>query len=186
MDNLPAGSYNLCITATELGDYQKCFTVMVAEPKELSVYTAVNKNSNSVVLNLDGASNYNISLNGISTTTSSSSVTLNLAKGNNRIIVTTDLQCQGVIEKQINLSDDLRPFPNPFTNILNVSLGTEVNALTTISVFDVYNNRVFMQRLSNAAGNVPINLSNLINGVYVLKISNGTTEKIYKIAKNEK
>jgi hypothetical protein len=184
--NLAAGNYNICFTAAGLSNFQQCFTIVITEPKDLAVYTAVNTKNNSVTLNLAGSASYNISLNGVNTTTTSSNVTLLLNKGNNNIAVTTDLPCQGVIEKQINLSDDPLPYPNPFVNRLSVNLGAYNVTNAAINIYNLNYTRVYSKQLTNISGVVQLDVSDLDRGIYVLKLTTDKTEKVFKIIKNEK
>jgi hypothetical protein len=183
INNLPAGTYNVCFTATGLTGYQQCFTIVITEPKDLAVYTALNTNTNSLTLNLDGGSNYNVQLNGVTTTTSANLVTLQLATGVNNLKISTDKPCQGVIEKQINTSDKLIPYPNPFINTLTVNLGSEVVANAFVNIYTLSNTKVFGTQISNKSGAISIDVSNLTSGIYVLKLATDKAENTFKIIK---
>ncbi|MBW4891704.1 IPT/TIG domain-containing protein [Mucilaginibacter sp. HMF5004] len=183
VSGLPAGSYNICITVAGQPTYQQCFTAVVSEPKDLSVYVANIKAGNQVVISMGGGSSYNISLNGTVTTTTNSQVTLSLSKGLNTILVSTDKACQGVIEKNITVSDEALIYPNPFDNILNLSLGNSIVKTAAVNIYSTDGKVAFTTKYNNVVGSIPLNLSGLKAGLYVLKLSTDSTDSVFKIIK---
>lgn len=88
-----------------------------------------------------------------------------------RAVVTT-LSNQNFVE------NNLKIYPNPTTDILNLDLQEEA----TLSVFDISGKQLLTQK---ANGNTQLNLSAFAKGIYVLKIVNDNTEtKTLKIVKN--
>ncbi len=181
--NLAAGTYNVCFTVAGQSAYSQCFTVVITEPKDLAVYTAINKTINSVTLTLDGGNNYNVTLNGNTTTTTNSTITLNLAKGNNDITVTTDKPCQGSVTQHINLSADLVAYPNPFSSVLNVNLGTDNVPHAIIAIYSINGTQVYSHQFINQSGVVQLDLSALKPGLYILKLITAHSENIFKVMK---
>jgi hypothetical protein len=181
--SLAPGTYNLCFTIAGQTSYSQCFTIIMTEPKDLSVYTAVDKPTRTVTLSLDGGTNYSISLNGVTTNTSSGTITLNLKSGDNDLIVTTDRLCQGTVETHINLSGSPAPYPNPFTSTLLVNLGTNNVPQATVKVFTPMSMLVFSKQFTNASGSVQVDLSGLRNGVYILELITGNSDNRFKIEK---
>jgi hypothetical protein len=180
---LSPGAYSICFTV-DSQTYLQCFNVNVTEPKDLSVYSVVNKATNSVSLNLDGGSLYYISLNNAVYTTSQSSITLPLAVGNNQLQVTTDKLCQGTVDKLIIASDKIIPYPDPFENVLNVNLGNATVGNVQINIYSVLDGRqVYNSHYTNQSGVIQLDLSSLSGGMYFFKISLDGTESTYKILK---
>ena len=183
--DLAAGVYNVCFTLTgSTGNYKQCFTVVITEPKDLSVYTAINKQNNSVALSLDGGDTYHVTLNGTTTTTNNSSVTLNLVNGINHLSVTTEKACQGIITKEIDIANGLIAYPNPFTTTLNVNLGDDILQKVLIELYDLNGVKVFNQQYYKTSGIVQLNVAQLSDGLYMVKVSsdNGSI-KMYKVLK---
>lgn len=183
VSNLVAGSYSLCISVD--GEiFNQCYQVNVTEPKDLAVYATVNNVQNNVTLQMDGGTNYTINLNDKIYTTTQNVITLPLSAGNNKLVVTTDKLCQGVIERVINLSKDIKPFPNPFQGILNVNLGSntvknvQVNVVNSVDGKSVYSNRY-----TDKTGVLEFDLSGLPSGVYYLNLSLDDKTQGYKIIK---
>jgi hypothetical protein len=170
------------MTLTAQPEFQQCFTSVITEPKDLSVYTATIKND-QIVLSLNGASIYNVSLNGKSYTTSESEITLSLSPGVNAISISTDKACQGVVEKSITYTENARVYPNPFSNTLNLDLGNNKVKKAIISIFTLDGKQIFTSNHYNAEGVVQLDLSSLNSGLYMLKLSADNLETIFKIVK---
>lgn len=71
-------------------------------------------------------------------------------------------------------------FPNPSTGLLNIN---NIEAVSTVEVYNVIGDKVYSNKLDK--GNNAIDLSNLANGSYFVKINsnNGTTTKKVVISK---
>ncbi|HEX8020323.1 T9SS type A sorting domain-containing protein, partial [Mucilaginibacter sp.] len=183
IDKLTAGNYSLCITV-EGKIYQQCFNVVITEPADLSVYSTVNNTLNTVSLQLNGSSSYNVNLNNVVYTTTDSQITLPLITGANKLSVTTDKLCQGIFEKIINQDGRMIPYPNPFQSALNVNTGTgNINKLS-VTIYNVVDGKtVYTNQYINQAGNLQMDLSALPSGVYSLNLIMDGKGKSFKILK---
>jgi hypothetical protein len=181
--DLAAGSYDVCITVAGEPDFQQCYGVVITEPADLSVYSTINTD-NTLTLSLGGGSQYNITLNGNAYTSTNSSINLPLIAGNNNLQVSTDKLCQGTIQKVINYSTEIVPYPVPFQGTLNINLGNTPIANTSIIINDASNGQiVFTHRYVNQSGVVQLDLGTLKSGVYGLHVVMGSAEKAFKIMK---
>jgi len=184
IDNLPGGTYNLCFTIDGETDFTRCVAITIAEPKDLLLYTAVNTQSHSIELQFDGGDVYNIALNGKTYTTTQPTLTLPLAAGTNKITVSTDKPCQGTIEKLVNDASAITPYPNPFTDVLNLNLGDKPVSKATINISNANGGRVlYSQQYVNQYGVVQLNLASLDRGVYLLVLELDGNRTVYKITK---
>ncbi|MDF3076837.1 MAG: type sorting protein [Sphingobacteriaceae bacterium] len=181
--NLSAGSYSICFTVAGQPGFSQCFDVVITEPKDLALYTAVNKSNNTISLNMEGGDAYNIELNGIFYTTKSSQITLPLSEGSNSLKVSTDKACQGVVEKIINLSGEVLLYPNPVEKILTLNLGNQSSRKANVEVRDLAGKLIFAKQYTNEYGVIEADLSTLNSGIYVLKLSLDNSDTIYKIVK---
>ena len=177
--NLVAGTYAICITADGNTSYKICYSIVVGEPKDLAVLSQVNPVTNSVTLNLAGASTYQIQLNGQSYQTNSNSITLPLQLGTNQILITTDKPCQGTFDEAILVNDRATIYPNPFGDMLFIKLGGNQTSTVAVNISNSSGIKVFKQNYQNAAGTLQINVSNLESGVYLLTVGD-QTYKIFK------
>jgi hypothetical protein len=187
VQNLAAGSYAVCITIAGKTDNLQCDNVVVTEPKDLSVYSTVNNSANSIDLKLQGGASYNINLNGMLYATTENLVTLSLSKGMNKLTVTTDKECQGIIQKDIIVANKALVYPNPFESTLNLSIGNDIVNKAAVQICSVKTGQVlYAKQYSNQSGIISLDLSSLAKGVYILKLSLDNSETLYKIIKNEK
>ncbi|WP_214072397.1 IPT/TIG domain-containing protein [Mucilaginibacter sp. dw_454] len=181
--DLGPGTYNICITVAGQPTFQQCFTATITEPKDLSVYTNVIKTDNQVTIGLNGASTYNINLNGQNYTTDKSEITLPLAKGNNKLTVSTDRLCQGVVQKIINNTQMVIAYPNPVQDIVNLDIGTYKIQTGIITVYTSFGRVMYTTQFSNKSGIIPLDLTSLQSGDYILKLSADNTDTVLKIIK---
>jgi hypothetical protein len=184
-EDLPPGNYSVCISVDSYPEYKQCFNLTVKEPKDLSAYATVNKPNKTVDLALDGADFYNITVNS-KLYTATGNVTLPLDNGLNKIAISSDKICQGVIEKLIDLTDNIILYPNPVRDVLNINLGNNVAANATMSITGVNGGRVlYSKEVANPYGVLQVNMANFPFGVYVLRLKLDDKENIYKIIKQK-
>ncbi|HEY8958604.1 T9SS type A sorting domain-containing protein [Chitinophaga sp.] len=183
LKDLSAGSYNICLTVAGQPGYQQCFTSVIAEPKDLSVYMAINKTPRQVVLSLDGATQYQVTLNGSTITTNKSELTLALKEGVNTVSVSTDKLCQGQITKEIIINDGMSIFPNPFLSSFTINIGNSNVKRLLVSLFNTGGKIVYSRSYANQSGNISISLPDLSSGLYMLKLSADNKEKTFKLLK---
>lgn len=183
-EGLAAGTYEICIVGME-GDkvYEPyCFEAIVTEPSPLSVTSKLTATGNQTVLNLEGSDFYNIELNGIVTQTKSSSITLDLKQGINKIRVSTNLPCQGVYEDQLYLMDRPLVFPNPFEEEINISLNNGPDTVNT-QIFDYAGQMISNRDHTPDNNEIKINFTGLPSGVYILKVKGEGVNSNFKVVK---
>ena len=183
INNLPAEAYTIRIDVSGQTNYSQYFTSVISEPKDLSVYTAAVHTNNQLTLSLSGSALYNININGKIITTSSSQLDITLAKGTNHIVISTDKACQGVIEKDITISDETLVYPNPFDNTLNLDIGNAIVKNIDIAIYGTNGKITYATKYANASGILQLYLSKLNSGMYLLKLSADSKDTIYKIIK---
>jgi|GEM_PF-2041358 len=182
-DDLPPGNYYVCITVDDYPEYQQCFNILVNEPKDLWAYTTVNKTNNTVSLELAGADVYNITVNN-KLYTVGGNTTLPLDNGVNKIAISTDKLCQGIIEKLIDLADNIILYPNPVHDVLNVNLGNRTATNASISITGINGGRVlYSKEIANPYGILQVNIADFQLGVYLLRLKLDNKENVYKIIK---
>ncbi|MEP5338551.1 MAG: T9SS type A sorting domain-containing protein [Algibacter sp.] len=181
--NLLAGTYQMCITIEEWPDYISCYDVVINHPEELAVLTNKSNGSKELSLDLSGSANYNIDLNGLTFTTNTNALTLNLNEGENTIKVSTDLECQGVYEEHIFVSNQLFVHPNPFSNIINIYLG-DIEDDATVHIHSYLGQLVYSKTfVKQDSQNLNIDTSAFSIGLYSISIQTKASLSTFKIVK---
>ncbi|MCF7567635.1 PKD domain-containing protein [Sabulilitoribacter arenilitoris] len=186
LENLLAGTYSICITIDEAPYYEQCFTVVINEPENLSVFSKVNNSKNTVSLELSGASSYTISLNKTEIVTTKSKVILNLQPNiANDLKVSTNKTCQGLYQETIILSGKDLFYPNPTSNELNILLGSmmENNKEAKVSIYTSLGRLVRIQKYPSANQKIKLDTSDLPKGSYIVSVEVGENFINHKMIK---
>lgn len=181
-ENLSAGTYDLCLTIDLQPDYEQCFTVVVSQPDELIVTSGRMASASSMLeLNLSGAEIYYVTLNDETFVTEDNEIELQLALGENTVRVKTDKTCQGVYEKTFVY--DLAPlvYPNPVENLLFIS--TNALDVQNLEIFSISGKLIFSKPYTTKDNELSIDLSDLSDGYFILKIVTAQKTYNYKIVK---
>lgn len=182
--NLSAGTYDLCIIGTD-GEktYEEyCFQVIIAEPHPLTVTSQISQDGKQAELTLNGANEYIIELNGISSTTTSQKVMLDLDQGINQLKVYTKIPCQGIFEEQFLLLHKPQASPNPFIEEVNISLEQPTEPLT-VEIYTYSGQFIGTNRYVPNRDGLTINFSGLPSGTYILKLTGATVNSTLRVIK---
>ncbi len=180
--NLNAGTYTVCITIESQPDYQNCIVVTITEPEVLSVSSKVSTLTKEATLKLSGGKIYTIRVNTDLYTTSQSEITVPLTEKENKISVTTDLDCQGSFEELIVLNNELLIYPNPIAHgNLNIQLGKSPSEKIMVALFSMNGHKVYGKEQRADNGALQINVDGLANGIYILNVKVGDKLTTYKI-----
>ncbi|MGB6150585.1 MAG: reprolysin-like metallopeptidase [Pricia sp.] len=182
--NLTAGTYTVCIDGSngEIEYETYCFDVVVTEPEPLGVTAAIAQSGNQVVLSMEGADTYTVTLNGNSIRTEKSEITLDLSTGKNTIKVVTDQPCQGVYEDQFNISLGATAYPNPFVHTTRLFLGA-VETQLMIAIFTPDGQLVKEDTYAPNSNQVDLDFTGLPPSVYVIKFEGEHTKGTVKVIK---
>ncbi|MEJ5993591.1 T9SS type A sorting domain-containing protein [Pedobacter sp. Du54] len=184
VNNLDAGTYNVCVTVAEQPSYKQCFDVVVREPKDLAVYSSIKDNGNSVFLKLEGGERYVIELNGELITTTDQEITLPLVKGNNIVKIASNKTCQGVITKTFLTSNSVSLYPNPVKNRLNIATGGGEKNPVKVEIHALDGRLMHSSMHLSEYGQVGVDVSKLNKGLYVLTLSIGNSKTVHKVVKD--
>lgn len=184
VENLSAGTYDVCITVDGRDDYEQCFSVTVQGPSPLAAYSSVNYGNNTVSFSMSGADSYTIDHNGEIMTTTQSNVVLDLKEGRNTFAIYTDSECQGEVYKEVLMSKKVVLFPNPTQGEVNVYINGEDTKID-ITLVDLNGREYFSKNMNVPADRViSLDLTNYIDGVYFLVLKSETVSKSIKLIKS--
>lgn len=183
INNLSVGNYRLTITIPEKPNYSQVFDVTIGEPAPLSAAALVDLNAKIATLHLSGSNRYTITHNGKSQEISDQSIQLNLKTGVNLIHVNTPLDCQGVFEKEIFVSEEVIFYPNPVENELYILLpGTD--SRSKISILNEQGQTIYDKWASIPLSRiVKINTHKITRGLIIVRAKGKTIDKTFKVIK---
>jgi endoglucanase len=180
--DLSAGSYTICFTAAEDGDFEQCFSIQVTEPENLSVFSSLDPSTSVLSLKLSGAKTYQINLNGQEFQTSESTFSIALEADKNSLTVTTDKDCQGEYKELIDLNVRPSVHPNPVNgNYFYVSTGQSTTTEVQLYLFDLTGKLVLSEDRYDSKSVIQVNVSQLKKGLYILKVIQNNQTFNYKI-----
>ena len=182
--NLSKGTFDVCFKVNGQAAYEQCFSVFVGNPSPLSAFVDVNNDDQITSIELSGSSSYNIKINGLSHRIDNNKFITKLNTGLNIVKISTDLPCQGIIEKEIFISEDILYYPNPTKGEVDMYVSGE-DRVVKMSVYStkgelIYtkNQKILQSRKSE------INLSSVPSGTYIINLESPTVRKTFKIIKN--
>jgi glycosidase len=181
---LAAGTYNICFKVDGQEFYQQCFEVVIGEPKALSAFLDVDNDKRTTSIQLSGSTSYNIHVNGERFEVKGDNFTTNLSTGLNIISISTDLDCQGVIEREVFISEDIYYYPNPTDQDVKVHVSGE-DTQVMVSVFSEKGSLIYRkeQNIQDFSRKTNIDLSRQTKGIYIVLMEGKTVRKTFKIVK---
>ena len=101
-----------------------------------------------------------------------------MAKGYNKVVISTGIECQGIFEESIFNSEDVIIAPNPFTDDISILVdGDDRNIVVEIFASDGKLIHLSDHILSASNRIIPISLSELKQGSYIVKVTGVNTVK---------
>ena len=95
--------------------------------------------------------------------------------------VDTTCAVSGITE--FNLENCVSVFPNPFTNNVTIQLTAYIDTEVKVSLTDVLGRGILTAKFENGALTKTINLSQMAQGIYYIKIENGKNSLVHKLVK---
>ena len=181
---LAKGSYTVCFKVDGQSAYEQCFEVSIEEPKALTAFIDVDEDNRTSSIQLGGSKLYNVEVNGKLHRVEGDNFTTVLPTGLSIIKVSTDLDCQGMIEREIFISEDVHYYPNPTRSDVNVHIGGE-DRNVMVSVFSEKGDLIYRkeQQVEDMSRLTEIDLSLQITGTYLVVMESKTVRKTFKIIK---
>jgi hypothetical protein len=183
---LAKGTYQVCFKVVGQSTYEQCFEAVIGEPAALSAFVDVNNDDKTTSISLGGSDTYNIEINGVLQQVKGNSFDTKLPTGLNRIRISTDLACQGIIEKDIFISEDILYYPNPTRKEVKVHVSGK-DTKVMVSVFSEKGDLIYSkeQEIQDMSRLTDIDLSRQITGTYIVVMEGKTVRKTFKIVKKQ-
>ena len=128
----------------------------IGEPKALSAFIDVDNDNRSTTIQLEGSKDYNVDINGERFKVTGDNFTSSLKAGLNSIRISTGLDCQGIIEREVFISEDIHYYPNPTQDDVRVHIGGK-DSTVMVSVFSEKGSLIYQreQQVHGMAFRVP-------------------------------
>ena len=183
LEDLEVGLYTINISIPAQEGYLQSFEAKVTEPDPLQGKAQIDYFSKSAQLQLKGSQVYYIEVNGVMMAAHSNLFTVPLKAGKNTIRVTTPLDCQGVYEEVLFMSEKLRYFPNPVYSELNITIpGTDSEI--AIEVFSDSGANLYRGTHSiGASRTIQLPMSRFKPGLYIVTGTGKTVNESFKVIK---
>jgi hypothetical protein len=181
---LSEGLYSACFSVNGQPGYEQCFEVLIEQPQPLSALIGINESSLITNIELEGSDNYNIEVNGAKHDVRGNNFTAALRTGVNNIKVSTDKNCQGLVEKQVFLSEEIQYYPNPTINDVNVHVSGK-DKRVIVSVYSIKGELIYSreQEIEDFSRLTEIDLESQTTGTYMVTMESKTVRKVFKIVK---
>ena len=131
---------------------------------------------------MTGSKRYNVTINGLKQIVSGNMFKADLSAGLNIIRVDTDLECQGFVEKEVFISEDIHYYPNPTNNDVKVHVGGE-DTRVKVSVFSEKGDLIYTryQDIVDVSRKTNIDLVNQVPGTYIVILESKKVRKTFKV-----
>ncbi|MCX8473788.1 MAG: hypothetical protein ORN85_09075 [Sediminibacterium sp.] len=182
LNNLDSGKYAITLTNISSGKPSN-YEVRVSSPAPITGYSTYDAERQELSLNLNGATEYKIKVNGkIILTTTNSQVKISLGNGLNKITVESDQTCLGVYEEEVVVNTEIVAYPNPTAGEITIEMGKYIpQPVIEVQVNDIYGVEVLRRTVIVENGQkITLDLKNLKSGVYLIKLNN----KLVRVIKN--
>ncbi|RKN81720.1 T9SS C-terminal target domain-containing protein [Ulvibacterium marinum] len=183
LHGLEKGIYEVCFRIAEKEGYEQCFEVAVTEPQSLQAISSMDIGNKRLSLSLMGSGSYNVTLNGDMNVYTEQELSLTLKAGMNTLKVNTGLDCQGVYEEEIFVSEAPTFYPNPTPGPLSIIVpGTDLEIAIRITMVD---GSLVQESSYGITGDrhIGLNLENLSPAVYMVYLEGKTLKHSFKILK---
>jgi hypothetical protein len=180
---LGKGTYTVCFTVEGQDGYEQCFEVNIEEPKALSAFIDVNNDTRQTSIQLSGSSTYTVDINGERYDVKGDNFKTTLKSGLSIIRISTDLECQGIIEREVFISEDILYYPNPTPGDVNVYVnGQDTKVMMT--VFSAKGDLIFTRQQDiQSTRKTDLDLGGVPAGTYLVTLDGPTVRKTFKIVK---
>jgi photosystem II stability/assembly factor-like uncharacterized protein len=179
--NLEPGSYDVCIGINNTS-YSHCVALNIEASNLLTGKTSSIK-GNKVEVNIEsGTAPYIVSVNNIKILETHSTNFSIPAKEGDFIQVESKATCEGKITKMVGSSLEIKAFPNPTTDYLEISV-PQSDKTVTIDLYSQSSGLISSKQYPIVNNKVKINLKNNAAGIYFARLHLDTPKTVKIIKK---
>ncbi len=189
--NFGIGTYRACLTSSAKSGFEKCVDINITETSSLDVSTSVNNVTKIATVNVEGASEYTLTLtkNKVTTTTVyKNTKTLSFDVSDSEITqlqISTPYSCQENFVTYLYLNDEFQLSPNPTEDTVNIFI-KENKRISNIFIHDLRGNLV-LEKIVNSdeirSNYLSLSIGHLPKGIYIINLESDNESKSFKIVK---
>ena len=183
LTELEGNTYLVQITIAGKTDYHQFFEIGVTDPEPLRAKSSVNYTRQRFTANLSGSDVYHLEVNGYKSIITTPSLDIALKTGLNRIKISTPKECQGIVEESIFISEQVKFFPNPVQENLHIVIPCNDEKIQ-LQLFSKEGALIFQrQEIIPFSRTIKVDMSNLSQGIYLVKLIGDSVNKGIKVKK---
>jgi len=167
VENLAPKTYDFCILV-EGQTYQQCYATTIEAGKTVGGKASVT--SNKLVIDItEGTAPFNVLVNGTAIfQTMNSSFSIDVVYGD-LIQVKTNVECEGVFAKEIDLFESITAYPNPTKGIFEIGLPFAKKEVI-IELYNMQSQLISSKTYAVNYGKAQLNIEELPTGLYLVKV----------------
>lgn len=171
IDGLSPGDYEVCIVVTnQTSPY--CYSLTIEEGTTVSGKSSNTKSKTTVDI-LEGTAPYQVYVNGTSILRTMSSTFDIGTKHGDLVEVKTDVACEGVYSKTVQLFDIMTLYPNPTEGLFELAIPLNLNEVE-IELYNYNSQLISKNTYPFSYGKVQLDLTNKSAGMYYVKVLSDT------------
>lgn len=169
--SLAPGTYDFCISVfvdDENKTYQQCFTVDIKAGVAIAGKATVSDKKAAIDIT-QGTAPFNVYINNkLVLTTMSSSFEIDINEGDN-IQVKTNVECEGVFYKEIDLVSEIIAYPNPTEGLFEIMIPTRQKEVK-IELYGMLSQLISSKIYPIVNGKIQLSLEHNPTGIYIAKV----------------
>ena len=167
LNDLNPGSYDVCITVTG-ESYKQCYTLVIEQGTTVSAKSSVASNKISITIE-QGTAPYIVLVNGVEVlVTNNSSFSIDIKQGD-LVQVKTNVVCEGIYSKKINLFEQILAYPNPTKGKFDIALPVSQKEVL-VELYTIHGQLISKEVYNGNSGKLQLSLENKSTGLYFVKI----------------
>ena len=166
-NNLKPGSYTICI-GVEGENYQQCYDIVIEQGTTISGKVAVDSGKAFIEIE-KGTAPFTVFINDeIAFETAASIFTVNVNHGD-KIQVKSNLECEGIFAKKVDLFNEIIVFPNPTKGNFGIALPISQNTVK-VEIYNIQSQLISVKNYTVNSGKVYLNINSNATGLYFAKV----------------
>ncbi|WP_405382277.1 YCF48-related protein [Maribacter sp. LLG6340-A2] len=184
VDGLPSGIYQVFISIPSI-KHEEEFGVTVGQISTISgKHQPINTAQKTVTYTVSGSNAYKVNLNGVEkefyfNSTATQNIVLSNLKAVNKISISGDSECQGIIHDTIVMEDQIVVYPSISSGTYMISGNLDE---ATVNVFNS-NGQIVLSKSKIADDSLSLNLDDFAPGMYFIKVSSKEQTNTVKVIK---